>query len=242
MTKLDINKFIPAWGDWSDKIAPFFTNGGFDPIFDELRALKSRGKMVLPASEDLFRCFRETKLSELKVVVCGLGPYHTLKNGKIIADGLALSCSNTMELQPSLENWYNAASKELVKKADRDSVFYNPDLKYLANQGVLLFNASLTTELFKAGSHIALWSDFMKYIFEEIFAVAGIPILYLGKDAGKLKKYTAPMQWNIEVEHPAAVAHRGGGDWDNQKCFSKICKIVKDANGYDLQWLEMLPF
>ena len=93
-----------------------------------------------------------------------------------------MSCSVTGTLQPSLFQLYQGIEKELYGgfAFDRDR---NPDLTFLAKQGVLLCNAALTTEVNKAGSHIQIWEPFMKYLLEEMFAFTGIPIVFFGKEA-----------------------------------------------------------
>lgn len=243
MTKLSWNKFEPLFGSWASKLEPFFSSGGFDPIFQTMRGIKERGRKIAPVDANLlFRCFRETPIKNLKVVICGMSPYHTMKNNVMIADGLAMSCSITKELQPSLINFYGAAEKELVEKKERDSVFRDPDLKYLADQGVLLFNSSLSTELFKANSLSETWKPFTTYMFEEIFSIEGIPVWFLGKDAAKYSRYLAPFQWSFTTEHPAAASYRGSSDWNADGTFQKISNVVKDMNGTKIEWLQKLPF
>ena len=44
----------------------------------------------------------------------------------------------------------------------------NGDLTYLADQGVLLLNTSLTVRQSKAGSHAKIWREFTKLFLEKL--------------------------------------------------------------------------
>ena len=55
-----------------------------------------------------------------------------------------MSCSVTGYIQPSLKQLYSALEREYNQAPGTYSS--TPDLSYLAEQGVLLLNAALTTE------------------------------------------------------------------------------------------------
>lgn len=170
----------------------------------------------------------------------GMCPYHTFYNGLPVADGLLMGCSVTNKLQPSLEKFYEGLEDELH---DGLNLKYNKlaDVSYLAKQGVLMFNAALTTEVNKAGSHIEIWEPFTKYVMEEILSVTGVPTIFLGKDAAKYEKYTNPFAWNFVLSHPASAAYKQS-KWDTEGTFTKVNKILKDNNGYEIMWLYNVPF
>lgn len=235
-SELDWDKFEPEFGTWAEAIKPFFYESGFDPIYAKLREVRSRNRMICPLPTQLYRCFKETSLDSLRCVIVGLSPYHTMLKGKMIADGLALSCSNTGVLQPSLSKYYEAIDNEFDMNSFRD-----PSLQFLANQGVLLFNASLTAEMFKAGSHLEIWEPFMKFIFETVFSDKMVPIIFLGKEAQKLEKYVAPFQWNFKISHPAFAA-RMQTKWDSEGAFTAVNKILTDAKQKPIDWAFELPF
>ena len=109
------------------------------------------------------------------------------------------------------------------------------DLSYLAKQGVLLFNSSLTCEKDKPGSHNELWKPFTVYMMENVFTT-GAPIIFLGKEAARYKEHIFPFTWSFELYHPAYAA-RNGIDWDTEGVFTKVNKIIKDNNGYVIEWL-----
>lgn len=143
-------------------------------------------------------------------------------------------------LQPSLEKFYYGIEKELYDGLNLDWV-KNPSTEYLAVQGVFMYNVSLTTEIGKAGSHLELWYEFSRYLFESVIGLTGVPLVFLGKEAARFSRYLAPMQWNFSISHPASAAYNNI-EWDTEGTFGKVNKILNDMNGYKIQWLPINPF
>jgi uracil-DNA glycosylase len=224
---------------WHEKIRPFIESEECDKIYAKLKSLGRRGVKIAPLSFQTFRAFRETPLYRLKVVMMGMAPYHTFMNGLPVADGLLMGCSVTGKLQPSLDQFYGALERELYDGLQLNAPKHS-DVSYLANQGVLMLNASLTVEKDKPGSHIPLWEPFIKYLFEEIINVTGVPIIFLGKDAAKYQKYTAPMTWTFTLSHPASAAYKHT-EWDSEGVFKKINMIIKQNNNLEIDWLDVEP-
>lgn len=225
---------------WHAKMKPFIESEECDKIYEFLKKESKRGRQIAPSSSVTFRCFKETPLTNLKVVMIGMCPYHTFINGEPVADGLLMGCSNTNKLQPSLEKFYEGVENELHNGLN---LKYEKlaDVSYLASQGVLMFNAALTTEMNKAGSHIDIWEPFTKYVLEEIISDTGVPILFLGKDAARYKKYTNPFAWTFTLSHPASASYKQT-DWNTEGAFGKINKILKDNNNFEIMWLYNVPF
>jgi uracil-DNA glycosylase len=220
---------------------PFIESEECDKIYAYLKAESKRGKRVAPLSMHVWRCFLETPLTDLKVVMMGMAPYHTLKNNAPVADGLLMGCSITEQLQPSLEQYYTAVEREFYDGLNLEMI-KSPDVSYLAQQGVLMLNASLTVEINKAGSHMDVWEPFIKYLFEEVINHLGVPILFLGKDAAKYKKYTGIFAHVFELSHPASASYKNT-DWDTEGVFSKIDILLEENNGFTVQWLPIdVPF
>jgi uracil-DNA glycosylase len=189
----------------------------------------------------VWRCFKETSLDDLKVVMVGMCPYHTFKNDLPVADGLLMGCSVTEQIQPSLSQFYGAIEREFYNGLNL-SIIQNPDVSFLANQGVLMLNAALTTEMNKAGSHIEIWEPFMKYLFEEIINHLGVPIIFLGKDAARYKKYTGIFTHVFEISHPASASYKGT-EWDTEGVFTKVNRLLEENNGFSVQWVDIdAPF
>ena len=232
------HQFHPSW---HAKMRPFIESEECDKIYAYLKAESKRGKRVAPISMHVWRCFKETSLDDLKVVVMGMCPYHTFKSDLPVADGLLMGCSVTEQIQPSLSQFYGAMEREFYDGLNL-SIIQNPDVSFIAHQGVLMLNAALTTEKDKAGSHMQIWEPFIKYLFEEIINHLGVPIVFLGKDAAKYKKYTGIFTHVFEVTHPASASYKGT-EWDTEGVFVKVNRLLEENNGFSVQWLDVdAPF
>ena len=225
---------------WHDKMRPFIESEECDNIYKFLKSESQRGKRIAPLSVNVYRCFLETPLDELKVVILGMCPYHTLSGEMPVADGLAMSCSVTGYLQPSLDQFYKGVENDLYGRMMFEFNLKHPDLSYLAHQGVLLWNAALTTEINKAGSHLELWEPFTKYVFQEILSTTGVPTIFLGKEAAKFERYTGLFSHNFPISHPASAAYKKT-DWSTEGVFTKANKILKEVNNYEINWLYQEP-
>jgi len=226
---------------WHLKMQPFIESDACDNIYKYLKTESQRGKKIAPLSQNVYRCFLETPLDELKVVLMGFCPYHTMKNGSPVADGLLMGCSTTGELQPSLKQFYGAIERENYDGLCAYCNKENPDVSYLAKQGVLMFNASLTVEVNKAGSHMEIWEPFTKYVMEEIIAPTMVPVVFLGKDASRYAKYTNPFAYTFTTTHPASASYRNT-DWDSGEVFKMVNKVLQDNNNFQIEWLDGTPF
>lgn len=226
---------------WHDVIRPFIESEQCDELYAHLKSESRRGKKIAPLSSNTYRCFKITPLDSMKVVLLGMCPYHTQFNGAPVADGLLMGCSVSDRLQPSLDQFYNALEKDVYKGLN---LKYNKlhSVEYLAYQGVLMFNAALTTEINKAGSHLKIWEPFIKYVFENAIAPSRVPVVFLGKEASKFKRYMAPLTWSFELSHPASASYKNT-DWDSEGVFTKVNKIIEDEKKSPIYWLdEQLPF
>ena len=239
---MDFSKFkSQLHPSWHAKMKPFIESEQCDKIYAYLKAESKRGKKVAPISMNVWRCFKETSLDDLKVVVMGMCPYHTFKNDAPVADGLLMGCSITEQVQPSLDQFYGAMEREFYDGLNL-SIIKNPDVSFIAHQGVLMLNAALTTEMNKAGSHIEIWEPFIKYLFEEIINHLGVPIVFLGKDAARYKKYTGIFTHVFEVSHPASASYKGT-EWDTEGVFTKVNRLLEENNGFSVHWLDVdAPF
>jgi uracil-DNA glycosylase len=224
---------------WHDIMKPFVESEDCDKIYEFLKHESRRGRKIAPLSSDTYRCFKETPLDTMKVVILGMCPYHTFMDGKPVADGLLMGSSVTGKLQPSLEQFYNAVEEDLYNGLNL-RVKKQADISYLAHEGVLLFNAALTTEMNKAGSHLKIWEPFTKYVFENAIAPSRVPVVFLGKEASKFKRYMAPLTWSFELSHPASASYKNT-QWSSEKTFSKISRMLMDEKRDVINWMDCDP-
>lgn len=234
--KLNKEGFKPALDTWYNKLESLFDNDTMDGIYTYIKDRSSKGHKVLPGASNVFRAFRECPYNDIKLCILGMSPYHSVINSTVVADGIALSCSNTGIMQPSLKQWYNEIQKTMPEYRN---ILYlpSPDLTFLAKQGVLMINAALTCEIGKANAHIELWKPFMSYLFKEIISLTGVPVLFLGKEAAEYVKYLPFDQFALQISHPASASYKNE-DWDCEECFHQISEHLMQTNGTKIEWIE----
>mgnify|MGYP003527354588 CR=1 FL=1 len=66
----------------------------------------------------------------------------------------------------------------------------NPNLQFLAEQGVLLLNAALTCEIGMPTVHLEMWKPFMDFFFKEIINNDrnNLHLVFWGEDSSKYSK------------------------------------------------------
>lgn len=235
---MDYNKFSSFFEvGWGNKLRPFIESKEMTDIYSYLKDRSRKGAKIFPESVYTYEAFKKCKYDDLRVVIMGMCPYHTKKDGIIVADGLALSCSNTKTLASSLESFYKGIEQDLYNGLGLDMV-RNPDLTFLAEQGVLLWNAGMTVEENKAGSHNGIWEPFTRFVIEEVLNKynSGLVFLFLGKDAAKYEKYVAPfIHHTMVVEHPA-VSSYSNRPWRHENIFSRTNDILRKSNNIGINW------
>lgn len=144
---------------WKRALAEEFTKPYFVELSQKIRAEYQSGT-IYPAPANIFRALDSTPLPRVKVVILGQDPYH----GAGQAHGLSFSVPPGVPQPPSLQNIF----KEIATDIGGD-VPTSGDLTYLARQGVLLLNATLTVRAGAAGSHQKLgWEQFTNAIMQRI--------------------------------------------------------------------------
>tara|TARA_R110002072_G_scaffold194076_1_gene351276 strand:- start:4976 stop:5656 length:681 start_codon:yes stop_codon:yes gene_type:complete len=192
---------------WHKILNPFLDSEGFDNITDTLTRLVDQDRRFTPKLKDAFNAFKETKLSDVKVVIVGQDPYPQLG----VADGIAFSCSNTGKPEPSL--------RYIMKELGDTSV--NIDLKRWCKQGVLLITTAQTCEVNKIGSHYDIWKPFTEYIFESINKIDKDIIFVLMGRKAEAWQLIIPGQKILKCPHPAAAAYNGG-TWKADNIFERV--------------------
>lgn len=255
-TKLDVESFRPKLGEWMDKFLPFFETGEMDKIFSFLKSRRPLGYKIIPSSEDTFKAFSSISPGDVKAIIYLQTPYPWVlpnKEGRkiVLANGIPLDCSNTEKCQPSLLNFYGGIAGDIYGKT---VPLYeeSPSVQYLIDQGIMLINSDLTTELNIKNGHEGLWREFMKFFLEEIINIdyVHLPIILAGSKSQVLAKFIDPLRHRIMYcEHPAAGSYSGGG-WNTIDTLAKKNKespigVIKKTDyylkdgGVNIEWLKL---
>lgn len=231
-------KIIEQFGSFSPLFKKYIEGDDLGKIFSFLKSETGKGKRIFPDSKNVFRSFAECSRESMKVLILSQDPYNTTtKEGKVVSDGIPMSCALTGKLQPSLQNFYEEMEDQCIGfDVEMD---YRADNSYLLREeGVMILNSSLTVEMLKPGSHETIWSNFMRYFLEEIVNVyyKGLPIVLLGSQAQKLEKWINPMlHYILKVEHMAAAAHQNRR-WNSMNMFLWVNRILEANNGQQVRW------
>ena len=200
---------------WKPVLEPFSA--------DIARILGSlQGSSIAPAQEEIFAAL-EVPLSDVRCVIIGQDPYPTAGN----AHGLAFSIPDEVRRIPaSLQNIF----KELHSDLGLD-IPQSGNLEKWRNQGVLLLNRILTTEIGRSNAHSGLgWQVITKSIAEASADQGAVAILW-GKEAQGL----APLfKESILSVHPSPLsAYRG---FFGSKPFSKVNEALIRIGREPIEW------
>lgn len=229
-------KFDPSW---IEPLQPFIESDECDKIYVWLKE-KARTDRVLPDSENTFKAFEKCSLGNLRLVIMGMEPYASIKRGVPAADGLAFSNSLTGELQPSLVKFYEGIQED-VFGGTTIKIDTPADLSYLAEEGILLLNSSLTVSERKIGSHKGVWDPFIKYLIEEVLnKKENVVYILMGQEAKKWEEVISPFNAHVlTCEHPSAAA-RDKRKWKHEKVFSRSNSILRANKKGEVYWDKLL--
>lgn len=230
---------------WYDTLSPWIATDDATEVFKEIKTAASAGKKIAPSSSEIWEAFKWCNRKRFRVMIMGYCPYDTFRDGKPIADGVMFSDSKKPKgdkQQFALQAFYHGISHDIGTV-----VGYPDDLRYLAEDGILLLNSQLTVEENKPGIH-TMWDKFTRWFIEEVInkQERGLVCIFMGNQAAKYEKLINPMQHYTKiVEHPNAVMQRGGlpKDWKHGNVFSWASKIIRENNGDTIDWTnDALPF
>jgi uracil-DNA glycosylase len=178
---------------------------------------------VAPDYKLIFRALSRP-IDSTRVVIFGQDPYPT----KGVAHGLAFSVDSSVEkLPPSLRNIY----KEL--QTDLGVTRINGDLSDWADQGVMLVNRVLSTEVGKSMAHDTLgWQQITETVAQLLGDRDVIAVLW-GSSALELKRYFNEGSV-ISSVHPSPLsAYRG---FFGSQPFSRINAKLREKGLKEVTW------
>lgn len=189
--------------DWDEILKDEYDKSYFKKMTNFL-VKEYKEKTIYPKENEIFKAFRLTPYSNVKVVILGQDPYHDVGQ----AEGLSFSVKEGIKRPPSLINIY----KELFDDLGYNIV-ENGSLVKWANEGVLLLNAILTVEKDKAASHSKIgWEEFTDEVIKKVNEKE-TPVVFIlwGSFARSKKKYiTNKKHLVIESAHPSPLSAYNG--------------------------------
>ena len=220
------------FGDWS-KVIP---RAELLKVMNTLNTLYNT-KRLCPLKSDVFKAFKLCSYSSLKAVFIGQDPYNNYINNKPVATGIAFANkTDTLDscLSPSLQ-----VIKEAVINFELPHICVNfvADLESWCNQGILMINTALTCEEDKSGSHIELWSDFMRQLLINISKYnTGIVYVLFGREARRLIQYIGKYNIVLCYNHPAYYVRINSRM--PHRIFKEINDNIERLNGTKIKFYE----
>lgn len=213
---------------WKTVLQDEFTKPYFAEVTDFVRK-SYQTKKVYPPPAHIFEAFTQTPFDRVRVVILGQDPYH----GPGQAHGLAFSVQDGVPLPPSLQNMY----KEIVNDLG-GTMPTTGNLTYLAQQGVLLLNATLTVEAHQAGSHQNKgWETFTDAVIKALSdKKQRVVFLLWGSYAQKKGAIIDRTKHHVlESPHPSPLsAHKG---FFGNKHFSQTNRLLMLSGQLPIVWL-----
>lgn len=213
--------------DWKKIFKEEFSRKYFNKLIKTLNQ-EFLEKTIYPQKKDVFKCFENTSLKMVKVVIIGQDPYHGFNQ----ANGLCFSVNKNTSIPPSLKNIFKEVRNDIGCSEPKHG-----DLSSWSRQGVLLLNSSLTVEKNNPGSHSKIgWEIFTNKIISSLSVQKDNLVFMLwGKHAIRKEKLIYDKNHLIlKSPHPSPLsAYRG---FFGCKHFSKTNLFLKEKNIEEINW------
>jgi uracil-DNA glycosylase len=181
---------------------------------------------IAPSNQNIFKALAETPPEKLKVLLLGQDPYPTPGH----ATGLAFAVNDGIPIPKSLINIF----KE-IKDSTNKIPTTSSDLLLWANQGILLLNSHLTTDLNQPLSHRDLgWSYFTNKIISIINHYKKDAIYILWGRESQSKKQMINSGYILTAAHPSPLSANRGFFGCNH--FNQVNQILTDLGKPQIIW------
>ena len=210
---------LPLPQGWDD--LPFFATDW--PVI--ARTLAGEPWAVLPPPDRIFAALAACPPERTRVVILGQDPYPTPGH----ANGLAFSVTPETPLPRSLVNIFREMTDDLGACPP------DGDLRFWADQGVLLMNTSLTVPAGQAGGHARLgWQALTRQVLVRLNASPVAFILWGNHAQGVLPVLTHPDHLLVRSAHPSPLSARRG--FFGSRPFSRVNDWLKAKGETPINW------
>lgn len=167
----------------------------------------------------------EQPLDSVKVLLIGQDPYPT----QGVACGLAFAVSPGQKHPQSLRNLMKELATDVPEASNLG------ELSAWSNQGVMLLNSALTTQIGNPGAHAKLWSGFtasvIKALDQEL--LGKLVCLSLGEHAKKLAK-DIELGSVIQATHPSPLSASRG--FFGSRIYSRVNSALGERGVAPIDW------
>lgn len=215
MSRFDLSRL----GPWRD--LPFF-----DHALPRIEAALAGQQDILPPQDQVFAALERVPPEAVRVVILGQDPYPTPGH----AHGLAFSAeAHVRPLPRSLANIFKEMQAD-IGAAPRDA-----DLRFWADQGVLLLNTILTVPAGQAKGHAHLgWQSLTAQVLERLAETPRAYLLWGATAQQAAAGVDAATTLKIETAHPSPLSARRG--FFGARPFSRTNAWLQAQGGRAINW------
>lgn len=226
--------------DWLNLLQEEFQKPYFQKIKLFLKQEIQNQQVFFPPPKHIFEAFNQTNLQDLKVVILGQDPYHSVEfqdSQKIPhAHGLSFSIPvHAKKVPPSLKNIYKEIREDIGK--DRFIIPTHGNLTKWANQGVLLLNSTLTVRAHQANSHSKIgWQEFTDTVIKKISQNTERKVFILWGNYARSKRDIIDSSKHLIIESPHPSPFSANKGFFGSKPFSKTNQYLEKTNQDTIDW------
>ena len=211
--------------NWEEFFKSFMVDTYYFKMLCKFIVSTYSSKQVLPEIRtEVFDAFKYTDYKELKVVIIGDEPYDDFNS-------MGIAFANVEEIghrtSPALTKII-----ECIEYQVKDGLYFpDHELVNWCNQGILMLNASLTSQLNRRHSHDKYWNRFTRETLTKLSEEKmGIIYCLWGERAQSFKEYINPRSnYILEYSHPQEAVD-SDKDW-NCPHFKEINIILENNYG-----------
>lgn len=215
--------------DWKMLLKPALLSPYMQQLRAFLQAEYAAGKTIYPPKSQIFNAFYHTSYADTKVIILGQDPYH----GAHQAMGLSFSVPKIIPKPRSLHNILKELAHDLYIP-----ISAHGDLRFWAQQGVLLLNSILTVEEGRPGSHRHQgWELFSDYVMQSLNDTKqNLVFILWGNEAKAKGQYIDTSRHLVlSASHPSPLSANRGGFFGSRP-FSKANHYLQAHHGISIDW------
>ena len=195
-----------------------------EDLLTEIETQLGSAKDITPDLALVMRAFQQP-VDSVKVLLIGQDPYPT----RGVACGLAFAVSPGHKHPQSLKNLMKELASDIPESSN------GGDLSAWSNQGVMLLNSALTTEIGNPAAHAKMWAGFTSTVISSLDReLSGkLVCLSLGEHAKKLSRGVEQGEV-IQATHPSPLSASRG--FFGSRIYSRVNQALGERSLAPIDW------
>ena len=207
---------------WNTALRMHIKSNQFIALLDNLKNEVNLNNRFTPTFKNVFNAFENSSYDNTTVILLGTEPYLKIQE----SDGLAYSCSRLVRPKTSLVNIQKAITESIPNALSKSN-----SLKYLADEGVLLLNSSLTGQISKTNKHKEYWKPFIAHLLDHLNSnKPNMVYLLLGEEAQFWEDLIENTNNIVKAPDPSITP------WNYNDCFNKVNEILVSQALPEIKW------